>query len=161
MIETITSAYFNVDERWDARALPHFDRSAVIISAWSTDEELDDQADALAAKYSTDADDLHDLLHGVRTHLRAAALGATSPSLVTEAVAVVGNLDHLVTAASTDAELRTLAEAAEAGAGGPVPDLLAELHRLRDAERADRVFVAGAAGVAPQGSQPAWTRTTP
>lgn len=143
MTETITSTYFNVDERWDARGLPRATGAEAVISAWTTDTFLDVQADELAARYDTDADDLHDLLHAVRTHLRVAALDAAMPSLMTEAVGVVGNLDHLVTHATTDAELRTLAGAAEAGAGGPIPELLAELHRLRDGEREDRLFVAG------------------
>lgn len=144
--------YLNVDNRWNARALPHFERSAVTISAWTTDAELDDQADDLAARYGTDADDLHDLFHAVRTHLRVAALDLVdraASSLMSEAAAVVGNMDHLINADSTDVELRAYAAAAEAGAGGPVDGLLEELTRLRDSERDDRLFVAGAS-VAPR-----------
>lgn len=145
MTETIMSAYVNIDERWDARGLPHAFDAETTISAWTANDDLDVQADKLAARYYTDADDLHDLLHALRSHLRAAALTAAASPLVTEAAAIVGNLDHLVTADTSDAELTAYADAAEAGAGGPVPDLLAELHRLRDGERASRVFV-GEAG---------------
>lgn len=148
MTETITANYIGVDERWDAQAPTYITDSETTISAWTNDDDLDSQADELAARYNTDADDLHDLLHAVRTHLRVAALDARASPLVSEAVAIVGSLDHLISADSTDAELSAYA-AAEAGAGGPVPDLLAELHRLRDAERADRVFV-GEVGVAPR-----------
>jgi hypothetical protein len=144
MTETITANYIGVDERWDARQLPHAFDAETTISAWTTDDDLDEQANALAAVYATDGDDLHDLLHALRSHLRVAALDAASPSPMTEAVAIVGSLDHLISADSTDAELSAYAAAAEAGAGGPVPDLLAELTVLRDAERADRVFVADA-----------------
>lgn len=142
MTETITSSYLGIDEHWDARQLPRPLSAEAVISAWSTDEELDAQADALAAVYATDADDLHDLFHAVRTHLRTAALATAASPLTSEAVAVTSNMDHLITHATTDTELAAYASAAEAGAGGPVPDLLAELHRLRDAEREDRLFVA-------------------
>ena len=137
--------YIDIDSRWDARALPRAAGAEAVISAWTTDEVLDQQADALAEVYATDADDLHDLLHGVRSHLRVAALDAATPSLMSEAVAIVDNLNHLVTADTTDAELAAYADAAEAGNGGPVDGLLAELVRLRDGERDDRrVFVAEA-----------------
>ncbi len=144
MTETITSSYLGVDERWDACALPWRLGAEATISAWTSDADLDQQADELAARYNTDGDDLHDLLHSVRTHLRVAALAAATPSLMTEAVVVTSNMDHLIDADTTDEQLRTLTDAAEAGAGGPVPDLLAELHRLRDGERENRLFVAGA-----------------
>lgn len=143
MTETITSSYLGIDERWDARGLPRPLGAEVVISAWTTDADLDGQADALAAVYATDADDLHDLLHALRSHLRDAAMTTAASPLVTEAVAVTSNMDHLITHATTDAELGAYADAAEAGAGGPIKGLLEELTVLRNAERADRVFVAG------------------
>ncbi|MFT8179771.1 hypothetical protein ACLXNF_19520 [Mycobacteroides chelonae] len=143
MTETFTTSYIDIDSRWDARALPRAFESEATISAWTTDEDLDAQADSLAVVYATDADDLHDLLHGVRTHLRAAALAAAASPLVTVAVVVTSNMDHLIDADTTDAELRTLADAAEAGAGGPIPELLEELVRLRDAERVVEVRAHG------------------
>lgn len=142
MTETISNTYIGIDERWDARALRRPLGAEAVISAWTTDAFLDVQADELASRYDTDPDDLHDLLHGVRSHLREAALTSAASPLMSEAAAVVGNLDHLVTAASTDAELAAYAAAAEAGAGGPIDGLLTELTMLRNAERASRVFVA-------------------
>ncbi|MBN7371106.1 hypothetical protein [Mycobacteroides abscessus] len=68
-----TTELTTVDARWNARALPVFEARAVI-GAWSTDEELDEQADTLSAVYGSDSGDLHDLLHAVRSYFRDAAL---------------------------------------------------------------------------------------
>lgn len=70
MTETITT----VDERWNAAGLPPAVEARAAIGAWSTDEELDEQADTLSAVYGTDSGDLHDLLHAVRSYFRDAAL---------------------------------------------------------------------------------------
>lgn len=108
----------------------------------SLETDRDDQADSLAAVYCTGADDLHDLLHGVRSHLRVAALDAATSCSMSEAAAVVSNMDHLVDHTTTDEQLVAYADAAEAGNGGPVDGLLEELTVLRNAERGERVFVA-------------------
>lgn len=142
MTETITTNYIGVDSRWDARALPRPLGAEAVISAWTTDAFLDVQADELAARYGTDADDLHDVFHALRSHLRVAALDAWSTSSMSEAATIVGNMAYLINADSTDEQLRAYADAAEAGSGGPVNGLVEELTRLRDRERADRVFVA-------------------
>lgn len=70
MTETVTT----VDERWNAAGLPPVVEARAVISAWSTDEELDAQADILSEVYGTDSGDLHDLLHAVRSYFRDAAL---------------------------------------------------------------------------------------
>ncbi|RIU41033.1 hypothetical protein [Mycobacteroides abscessus] len=70
MIKTITT----VDGRWNTAGLPPALEATAVISAWSTDEELDEQADTLSAVYGTDAGDLHDLLCAVRSYFRDAAL---------------------------------------------------------------------------------------
>lgn len=72
MSKTITT----VNERWNTAGLPPAVEAAAVISAWSTDEELDEQADTLSALYGTDSGDLHDLLHAVRSYFRDAALAA-------------------------------------------------------------------------------------
>lgn len=72
MTETITT----VDECWNTADLPPALEATAVISAWSTDEELDEQADTLSAVYGTDSGDLHDLLHAVRSYFRDAALDA-------------------------------------------------------------------------------------
>lgn len=65
-----------VGERWNAACLPPVLEADTAISAWTTDAELDEQADTLSALYGTDAGDLHDLLHAVRSYFRDAALDA-------------------------------------------------------------------------------------
>ena len=139
--------YIDTEDAWDARQLPFTEEAAPIISAWTSDEEIAAQAAEFSAIYGNEYE-LDTSLRLFRAELRAAALATTASPLMTEAVAVVDNLNHLVTADTTDAELRTLTDAAEAG--GPIPELLEELTRLRDSERDERVFVAGTGAGAPR-----------
>lgn len=62
---------------------------------------------------------------------------------MSEAAAVTANMAHLIRHDTTDEQLRAYADAAEASAGGPIPDLLDELVNRRDAARINRRFVAG------------------
>lgn len=138
--------YIDTENKWDETGLPRVYESGVLVSAWMSDAEIAGQAATLTAVYGNEFE-IDMALRLFRAQLRAAALEhAERPveTLMTEAVAVVDNLNHLVTADTTDEQLRTYADAAEAGAGGPIPELLDELVRLRDSEREARVFVAEA-----------------
>lgn len=136
----------DVENAWAERRLPRVVESAVIVSAWMTDGEIAGQSAALSAVYGNQYE-VDTALRLFRAQLRAAALVTAErpePLAMTEAVAVTANMAHLVDADTSDAELRRLRDAAESGAGGPIEGLLEELTTLRNAERADRVFVAGA-----------------
>ncbi|MBF9519515.1 hypothetical protein [Mycobacteroides chelonae] len=136
----------DVENAWAERNLPRVFESAVTVSAWMTDGEIAGQSAALSAVYGNQYE-VDTAMRLFRAQLREAALTTgerPERPLMTEAVAVVGNMDYLVDADTSDAELRAYAAAAEAGAGGPIPELLDELVRLRDAERSERRFVAGA-----------------
>ncbi|WP_078321670.1 hypothetical protein [Mycobacteroides chelonae] len=133
----------DVEDAWAERDLPRVYESGVIVSAWMTDAEIAGQAAALASVYGNEFE-TDTAIRLFRAQLRSAALATAASPLTSEVATIVGNMAYLVTADSTDAELRAYADAAEAGAGGPIPELYEELVRLRDAERDDRVFVAGA-----------------
>lgn len=138
--------YIEIEDAWDERQLPRVVESGVIVSVWMTDAEIAGQAAQLSHVYGNEFE-TDTAIRLFRAQLRAAALEhADRPveTLMTEAATIVGNMAYLITADSTDAELRAYADAAEAGAGGPIPELLEELMRSRDAERDARVFVAGA-----------------
>jgi len=138
--------YLETENRWDETGLPRVYESAVIVSAWMTDAEIAGQAAQLSSVYGNEFE-IDMALRLCRSQLRSAALEhADRPeqTLMTEAAAVVSNMDHLIHADTSHAQLHAYAAAAEAGAGGPIPELLEELTRLRDGERASRVFVAGA-----------------
>lgn len=71
---TETTELITIDARWAPYAERYIEDSELTIGAWSTDEELDEQADTLSTLYGTDSGDLHDLLHAVRSYFRDAAL---------------------------------------------------------------------------------------
>ncbi|CPR69988.1 hypothetical protein [Mycobacteroides abscessus] len=135
--------YIDTENKWDETGLPRVYESGVLVSAWMSDAEIAGQAATLTAVYGNEFE-IDMALRLFRAQLREAAMSIAAETLMSEAAAVVGNMDHLINADSTDAELRAYASAAEAGAGGPVDGLLEELVRLRDSERDDRLFVAGA-----------------
>lgn len=138
--------YIDTEDAWGERRLPRVVESAVIVSAWMSDAEIAGQAAQLSTVYGNEFE-TDTCMRLFRAQLREAALATAErpvETLMTEAVAVVGNMEHLIDADTSDAELRAYAAAAEAGAGGPIDGLLQELVQLRDAERSDRRFVAGA-----------------
>ncbi|SHP27790.1 Uncharacterised protein [Mycobacteroides abscessus subsp. abscessus] len=141
--------YIDVEDAWAERRLPRVFESGVIVSAWMTDAEIAEQAAALASVYGNEYE-VDTAIRLFRAQLRSAALATAASPLTSEAATIVGNMTHLITHATTDSELAAYADAAESGAGGPVDGLYEELVQLRDAERDDRVFVAGAGAGAPR-----------
>lgn len=134
--------YIDTENKWDETGLPRVVESGVIVSAWMTDAEIAGQAAQLSRVYGNQSE-VDTAIRLFRAQLREAAMTAAADEM-TEAETVAYNMAHLIRHDTCDTELRALAAAAEAGAGGPVDGLLEELAVLRESDRVARVFVAGA-----------------
>lgn len=112
-----------------------YDNLTALVDASTTDRELTLIA---AAATAVAAPQLASDLRRVRDQMRAAVRPKT---LTDEEIVVQSVLDlgiaELITHATTNEQIDAYVTAAEAGAGGPLFGLKAELTRLRDAEAAE------------------------
>lgn len=74
----MTENLIDTEARWAERQLPRAERASVTISAWTTDEEIADQAE-MATSYGNEFE-LDTEMRLFRSRLRAAALAANAES---------------------------------------------------------------------------------
>ncbi|WP_078315371.1 hypothetical protein [Mycobacterium sp. D16Q16] len=122
-----------IDERWYEDPAPFVPDAEVTLSAWTHDENLSQMCGALAGEVYAGLD-VYELLAALRSQLRAGAM-ALRDAQEEVARSVVGQIDHLVNADTTDEQLDMLTAVAGAGHGETIPGLRVELGRLRDRER--------------------------
>lgn len=133
------------DSQWELRGFadpyPDLPAPVLAVTPWSEDIDLLETAVELEAAYpGANRDALAGMLRDLRWELRK-AVTKESAARTGDQVAIRNVLDNgvgeLITHATTDAEIAALVIAAEAGAGGPIRGLHAELIRRRDAEFAE------------------------
>lgn len=133
------------DSQWELRGLadPYPDLPAPVpaVTPWSEDLDLWEAVAELEAAYpGVDRGVLAGMLRDLRWELRK-AVTKESAARTGDQIAVRSVLDNgvgeLITHATTDAEIAAYVVVAEAGSGGPLPGLHAELIRRRDAEFAE------------------------
>lgn len=111
--------------RWTV--LPYTDGVDMIVSPWTLDSDLADQAREYAHIYGNE---LEDLLHTFRDDLRGLAVDTATDRKLIESVLAAGVAD-LVNGNETDEQLDAIVTIAEAGHGAKIPGLRDELSKLR------------------------------
>lgn len=133
------------DSQWELRGFtdpyPDLPAPVLTVTPWSEDLDLWETVAELEAAYpGVDRGVLAGMLRDLRWELRK-AVTKESAARTGDQIAVRSVLDNgvgeLITHATTDAEIAAYVTAAEAGAGGPIRGLHAELIRRRDAEFAE------------------------